>query len=129
MEGWFKILKEENELWREEKQEERGVNIEHIEELATFQAYADDQLVLISGTSARELEAKWGTTYNKGKNEAIFIPKSQKTIRPPSIRLGDQDRPVEIKNTLKYLGVVFDNHLNFVEHVKAIRNKAQGTSK
>lgn len=42
------------------KREERDANIGDIEAIATYQTYADEQLVLISGTSARELEEKWG---------------------------------------------------------------------
>lgn len=41
----------------------------------------------------------------------MFISKNQKTIRPPSIRLGDVDGTGEIKSALKYLEVVFDNRL------------------
>lgn len=40
-------------------EEERKVKSQHIEDLVQIQAYADDQMALILGTSAREIEAKW----------------------------------------------------------------------
>jgi len=60
------------------------------------QAFADDQVVLFGGVSAKEVEKireRWETkgwmVYNESKtNKAMFIASGGK-IRPPVVRLGE----------------------------------------
>lgn len=48
--------------------------------------------------------------------KALFIEKDGKTIRPPTTTV--EGHNVEIKGSLKYLGITFDRKLNFNEHVR-----------
>lgn len=63
--------------------------------------------------------------YNLGKTEAMFMEKNHKKIRPVSITLDEIGQAIEMKSSLKYLGVVFGSRLNFVEHMKSVRKKSQ----
>lgn len=72
------------------------------------QAYADDQVLIISGSSAREIEGVWlecwdncikwasesGLQYNLGKTMAMFVTKKG-NVREPVIRMGE--RKLELK--------------------------------
>lgn len=53
------------------------------------------------------------------------MEKNRKKIRPPSIKLDEMGQAIEMKNSQKYLGVVFNSTLNFVKNVKSIRKRAQ----
>lgn len=38
---------------------ERGIGVRWVEGLATLQAYADDQMVIVTEISVKAIEAKW----------------------------------------------------------------------
>lgn len=116
MEDWFARLAD---------QEEIGVK---------GQAYADDQIIIIPGTSVRRIENKWQIVwqdclnwaeenklqYNNGKTEAVFIT-SDKNIREPIINIGNTR--INCKQSITYLGIVLDKKLNWIQHIKKTRAK------
>lgn len=129
MQGWFQTMEGANRIWAEGQVERRGG--QGMEKLA--QAYADDQVVMMAGKS-REIEKKWhhvwqafkvweresGAKYNLDRTEAVLLEKDGKRIRPPVIRVDGQT--VNIKTSIKYLGVMVDRQLN--EHVTNARKKS-----
>lgn len=116
MEGWFEGMRAS------------GVNVR-------AQAFADDQVVVIEGSSVKEIERTWRDVwdrcmrwakgnkleYNGAKTEAMFIP-ARGSIRPPVVTLGDGERVV-LKDYITYLGITVDVKLLWVEHAKAIQKK------
>lgn len=118
MEGWFE---------RMEVARQRGVHA---------QAYADDQVLIISGRSARAVENEWRRVwdeckewahenkleYNVAKTEAMFIP-ARGEIRVPVV-VADEER-VQMSSSVKYLGVYVDRKLAWLEHVKKVRARVQ----
>ena len=119
MEGWFRNLNELNS--------NLGNNID-------FQAYADDQIIIIKGDSVKKIEKTWHDVwstckkwawenkakYNLEKTYAIFIEAKRK-IRPPIIKM--DNTIINLGKTIKYLGIKIDTKLLFIEHVKMIRKK------
>lgn len=107
--------------------------------ISTF-AYADDLLILISGNSRRELEEKatridkiqrdWCKMHkleiSSGKTSAMLLKGTLDSERLPVIRLND----VKIKyvKKLKYLGILLDEKLNFIEHVKDRKEKIKSVA-
>lgn len=51
-----------------------------------------------------------------------FIPRRQKQLRPPVIRV--EDAIMTSSNTLKYSGLTFDRAFNYNEHLRKIREKS-----
>lgn len=102
----------------------------------SVQAFADDQVLLISGKSVKLIEAGWRDAwerceawaegnklkYNKNKTAAMFFP-ARGTIRPPVIRMGDETVP--LTKEIKYLGVTMDPSLNWMSHVKALKGSTR----
>lgn len=98
------------------------------------QAFADDIIVIIEFNSRKEVEEKasavlntiikWSRrshiSLNNDKTEGIIIGK-QYGNHPPSIKVGN-DR-VRIVNEMRILGVIFDNKLTFIPHLKHIKEK------
>lgn len=135
MEGWFRKMKEANEAWKAERAEREQRLIESVQDLCTVQAFADDQLIIIAANSARKIEEKWDRVwetclcwqkesklqYNTAKTEAMFVDANKK-IRKPVINLSGH-RP-EVKDSLKYLGVIVDCRMNYIEHIKECRKKS-----
>jgi hypothetical protein len=110
------------------------------------QAFADDQLVLISASSLAKLEAAWDKTwaacqlwasahkleYAPEKTTDIFVPaisglvsfgQNRKTLvrKNPKLRMGNGN--IRIEEAVKYLGVVIDRGLLWVEHARYVANK------
>lgn len=118
MEDWFESM---NGYERE------GVNV---------QAYADDQVVVVSGTSVRKIEEIWERVwkgceewarrnrieYNKSKTEAMFVSK-RRVIREPVVALGEVR--INTKTSIKYLGIVVDRRRAWLDHTKYIRGKVK----
>lgn len=96
-----------------------------------YQAYADDQIILLGGTSLKQLENKWTQTlntcvswatqnkltYNTTKTEIMFSPYNNNT------RLIDGTRTLELKEHVIYLELTIDNKLTYIEHIKRTRQK------
>lgn len=117
MDNWFQNLDDSNAL----------------EENDTVQAFADDQIIILSGTSLKTIEDKWNAIwhtcetwanrnkleYNEQKTETIFIP--YKPTREPRLRI--RGKQITFKQHLLYLGVTVDTGLFYIEHVKKNRQK------
>lgn len=98
------------------------------------QAYADDQFIMISGTSVKRIEELWTRTwqnckkwaednklkYAPQKTIAMFSPAKNK-LRPPVIRM--DDTKITPSKTLKYLGIILDEKFTWIEHAKYVRGK------
>lgn len=118
MEDWFGEMR---------KHEREGVRV---------QAYADDQVIKVSGTSVRKVEKVWEEVwvncrlwternrlkYNERKTVAMFVSGGRK-VRIPVVRM--RDIRVEISTSMKYLGIVIDNKMKWIDHVKHVRSKVQ----
>ncbi|KAJ8945526.1 hypothetical protein NQ318_020371, partial [Aromia moschata] len=60
--------------------------------------------------------------YNVAKTEAMFVPAGRE-IREPVVKM--EDERIEMKGSIKYLGVRVDRKLMWLDHVKEIRKKVQ----
>ena len=103
-----------------------------------LQAYADDVMLLVEGTSASDVEKKantalsrihaWGVsvklTFSASKTSAIaFTPKSR------GVSLVMDGVNVDVKDEVKLLGVILDERLTFIRHAKYVINKVTKTFK
>ncbi|XP_072400355.1 uncharacterized protein [Diabrotica undecimpunctata] len=118
MESWFDFI------------EQTETTTEH----DVIQAFADDQIILLTGKSLHTLENKWTKIwtacdkwaktyklkYNSDKTEVMFIP--HRPTRPPRLRINNQI--ITPSENLKYLGLTFDTGLLWLDHVKMNRQKA-----
>ncbi|XP_072384681.1 uncharacterized protein [Diabrotica undecimpunctata] len=118
MESWFDAIEQTN------------VTTEY----DIIQAFADDQIILLTGKSLGQIEHKWAQiwtvcekwaesyklSYNSSKTEALFIP--HKPTRAPRVRI--KDDLITPSANLKYLGLTIDTGLQWLDHVKLNRQKA-----
>lgn len=103
-------------------------------ENTTIQALADDITLLIKGKSRSSLEKEaesalnivydWSIknklTFSNDKCEFINIGAEYKN-RPPVIKLGNKS--MKRVTQMKTLGVIFDNKLSFIPHLKEVKKK------
>lgn len=99
-------------------------------------AYADDLMVAIAGQGKQDIEhtatfiipkiEKWTErcklNINLTKSSTTYMTKKQKTTHP-SIKITGQT--IEYKTEIKYLGIIFDNKLNFFKHINIQNDKAR----
>ena len=91
----------------------------------TTKYYADHSPMVLNHTITKELNAiiEWATvnhiSINTVKTQALVV---ETNTYKYEILLGDT--PVEIKDSLKILGVIIDSNLTFEEHLKTQLNKA-----
>lgn len=97
--------------------------------------YADDLIVYCKGKNMIRLTAniqktinnlsKWsnnvGLQFNENKTVAIRFSRKYNQITNLPLYLNNQT--IEFVNHTKYLGIIFDNKLNFREHIKEIKAK------
>lgn len=107
-------------------------------ENAIIQAYADDIIVLISAHTRKDLVntgrevlsilEKW-SSYNKlsfdhTKTQGLLLGGiKKKLITRPTIRFNQFS--VKFNHSLKYLGIVIDDKLQWIPHIDYISNKAK----
>ena len=98
-------------------------------------AFADDLLIIINGNSRNEIETKanralqlitdWckehKLTVSINKSKAMLMKGIFHTERLPNIKIGEQK--IKYVNEYKYLGVLLDSKLNFIPHVKKIKER------
>lgn len=118
MESWLRMLEE----LRSEKCK------------VSFIAFADDQIIVLSGPSAKEIEITWQRVwakcmdwaitykaeYNMAKTEYLFCGASN-ISRPPELKINGNR--IKAQATIKYLGLRLDPKLLFLEHIKEVRTK------
>jgi hypothetical protein len=130
MEDWFAKMDET----RAEEDEQDDVTIE-------VQAFADDQFVLITASSVAKLEASWDRIwaacqswasahkleYAPEKTTAIFVPaksgqvrfgQNGRTLVRKNRRLRMGQKRIDISESMKYLGVIIDRGLLWIEHAR-----------
>lgn len=100
------------------------------------QAYADDQVVIISANSVKKIESEWERvwgecmewatenkmSYKVKKTQVMFV-RAGKQIREPVVRMGSEK--VELSESVMYFGVVIDRMTNWGEHMLYVRKKIQ----
>lgn len=100
--------------------------------------YADDTALITSSklTSAllKKMErslticnkyfTKWKIQMNCDKTQAIILPYNKSYKRRPNRQLQFQNNTIEVKDEVKYLGVIIDKKLNFGKHIEYSRKKA-----
>lgn len=93
--------------------------------------YADDTAIYTSAkhsnTIVRKLNEalstlqqffhKWKIKINANKTQAIIFPFNRSRHRVPSVTFKNDQIPIEISKSVKYLGVVYDHKLRFAEHI------------
>ncbi|XP_018572497.1 uncharacterized protein LOC108911907 [Anoplophora glabripennis] len=121
---WLMVMED----WFMSMDEVKGMGV-------TAQAYADDQILVVTGASARRVERVWENVwekceewasrnklrYNKEKTEVMFV-EAKGRVRAPVVRMGEMRR--ECGDRVKYLGMVLDKKGLWIEHVKEVRRKA-----
>ncbi|XP_076274977.1 uncharacterized protein LOC143205843 [Rhynchophorus ferrugineus] len=100
-------------------------------------AFADDQVIALSNKYIRNrLDLGWnncwencqkwaygaGAEYNKEKTEACCFW-SKKNSRPPTVKLGEDI--IQVKDTIKYLGVTIDRKQQYIQHIQLLRKKTE----
>ncbi|KMQ88572.1 reverse transcriptase [Lasius niger] len=65
-----------------------------------------------------------GLTVSASKTNAVIFFEKRKPVwdRPVEVLVGDE--PVEVKGSMKYLGVVLDSRMTFRDHFKYVAEKA-----
>lgn len=98
------------------------------------QAFADDIVVMVEFKSRNEAESnvnevlnivnRWARrskiTLNNEKSEFMIVGK-QYGNHPPGIKIGNDK--IKIVNEMRILGVIFDNKLTFLPHLKYLKEK------
>ncbi|XP_076274974.1 uncharacterized protein LOC143205841 [Rhynchophorus ferrugineus] len=102
-----------------------------------IQAFADDQVIALSNKYIRNrLDLAWnncwencqkwayvaGAEYNKEKTEACCFS-SKKNSRPLTVKLGEDI--IQVKDTIKYLGVTIDRKQQYIQHIQLLRKKTE----
>lgn len=101
-------------------------------------AYADDLAMIVKGNTRSELELiaerglkilkAWCTNHklNISLNKTLAMLTKGKLNRERLPRIKINDVKIKYSDKIKYLGVIVDEKLNFIEHAKFIRNKVIG---
>lgn len=71
----------------------------------------------------QEYFARWKIKTNEGKTQAIIFPFNRRRVRTPTIPLMIGQNPIELNDSVNYLGVVFDKMLLFNHHITNAINK------
>lgn len=101
-----------------------------------IQAFADDVVVVVAGSSRRELETRSSDTlniigtwasqnclnFNYKKCQYLLITKgTYLQNRPPIVYF--QTHRLPIVSQIKVLGIIYDSHLSFLPHLQYIKHK------
>ena len=95
--------------------------------------YVDDLLIYVSGVNQPSLERRlqlgvnrvndWAEThgfkFSSSKTESILFHRKKKLLPSPQLFLNQ--RPIPARSTIKYLGMLFDEKLNWKDHLKMIK--------
>ncbi|UYV76073.1 hypothetical protein LAZ67_13002412 [Cordylochernes scorpioides] len=101
--------------------------------------YADDAATLVSAFNLDTIYLKlqealvfvniwcdeWRVKLNPQKTEAILFSDKRLKVKKPLEDLGYPDEPIKWKDSVRYLGVILDQHLTFQEHVQNRINLAK----
>lgn len=105
---------------------------------ARLLTYADDTAFVASGKQHRVITRRleeamahinnylstWHISTNVAKTQYIFIPPDRKRRRLPPAPLQIDDLHLSPTPTIEYLGVIFDNKINFKPHIERLRGRS-----
>lgn len=108
---------------------------ETIDQFIEAVAYADDLALVVKGDSRVELEKRSNDVLNIlstwcikhklnisiGKTTVMILKGKPSKNRLPILQINNNR--IKFSNTVKYLGIILDDKLSFVEHAKFLRNK------
>ena len=100
-------------------------------------AFADDLIVLTRGDTVVEAEnymniemkkiIEWATnnrlTFNENKSRTMLMSHRRRKEKK-EIEIYVNNTIIKQKNTIKYLGIIFDSKLTFRHHINYIQEKA-----
>ncbi|UYV69472.1 hypothetical protein LAZ67_6003711 [Cordylochernes scorpioides] len=101
--------------------------------------YADDAATLVSAFNFDTIYLKlqealvfvniwcdeWRVELNPQKTEAVLFSDKRQKVKKPLEDLGFPDESIKWKDSVRYLGVILDQHLTFQEHVQNRINLAK----
>lgn len=102
---------------------------------SNYVAFADDFLLLESVHSRREIGQSVYRSLEKfvevcrekelklsvDKMEAVMFGKARKLRRKPTFKIGNEN--IKLEKSMRYLGVIIDENLNWIPHVEQLRTK------
>lgn len=105
------------------------------EEEAEIIAYADDLVILVKANSRRGIEVSGSRALSilvdwcglhklkisAEKTKGMTIKGKFDKGRPPTLRV--EENKISFVSEIRYLGLIIDDKLNFVQHTKHLRNK------
>lgn len=68
--------------------------------------------------SAQKFFEKWKIKINHAKTQAILFPFNKSPKRIPTQMLSVNNTIIPLQKSVKYLGIIFDQKLNFREHIE-----------
>jgi hypothetical protein len=100
------------------------------------EAFADDLLIAVKADTTKEAEnfanieiskiTKWAEdnkiTFNEQKSKVMVVTR-RKRREKTDVSIYLNNRPLELLNSIKYLGVILDSKLNFREHIISTSKK------
>ena len=104
---------------------------------ASFQLFVDDISLSFADKNIRRLEAKINTslenitnwlkanklTLNIDKSQLLFFDLSPSTNKADALNIQINSQKLEQSKSIRYLGVVIDNKLNWKSHIEYINHK------
>ena len=105
--------------------------------------FADDTAFLATGRTIQHINrslqgainafvqwcSQWRLTLNSAKTQAIvFLPPKRRSRvhrNPTKLDISVHNSPIQPRNTVTYLGIVFDHHLTWTPHLKHLCDKAR----
>lgn len=102
--------------------------------------YADDLTVILTGKKASEIEIKTqealGIIHEWMVNNKLTLETTKTEImhckgwkRTPEIQIKFNNHDIHTTKHIKYLGIYWDNKLNFTKHITEIKKKVEKTNK
>lgn len=106
----------------------------------TIVCYADDTLIVATAKTTNQVImranmqvsrvlsriAGLGLTVATQKTEAVYFPGKQKLKKTPTLDVGGE--LIEVKSSMKYLGVIIDRRMSFEDHFEYVEKRANQMS-
>ena len=103
--------------------------------------YVDDFAIYYSSSNLRHLQRILTTAISKinswtksvgfklsaEKTQAIMFYKNIRWLHNQEIQLSLNNTPIQFKNNVRFLGLIFDNHLNWKSHIAYVKSKCNKT--
>lgn len=111
------------------------MDIQNLQLKARYFSYADDTVLVYSGTELQELEVNINEDLDKfvswtGNNKLVvnasktkFMTFKQKNKKMVPIKVNINNKVIDEVETIKYLGVWVDNRLSWKQHIQSVEDK------